>query len=180
MHAATGCRKSVLVSVAQDCLRNYRTKSGSLLGWFYLYLRFCSVSTRLYCSWSKSCNWFLRMWEPRMIDFKREKIHLSGALCWDKGLKSNSLIEENAEIREQRMWSSIQWQNLNRNPFGWDVLPCLRCSDCVFCPSSCFLLYTPPHTPFFNCCGWITVGCSSNLRQPLLLKINHWTWLENI
>lgn len=178
------CEISIGLRSGQGCVQNRRTD----LCWVGLTCNW-SVSTCLYCSWScggtsftltplfKSRNWFLRMWEPRMIDFKREKIHLSGALSSDEGLKSNSLIEEDAEIREQRMWSLIQWQNVSRNPFGWDVLPCLRCSDCGFCPRSCFLLFTSPHTPpVFNCCSWIISRCSSALRQQLLLKINHWTW----
>lgn len=47
----------------------------------------------------KGCYRFLRLRDARVSNFKREKLHLSGAVCSDKCLKPNSSNEEVAEIR---------------------------------------------------------------------------------
>lgn len=55
----------------------------------------------------KGCHRFLRMGDARMSNFKREKLHLSGAVCSDECLKSNSSNEEVAEMREQREYIGV-------------------------------------------------------------------------
>lgn len=126
----------------------------------------------------KSCNRFLRMWEARIIDFKREKdspfksslfrwgfkIQLLEWRCWNKTTK-NLILNSLTEFEQKPFW-----------------MRCLHCSDCGFCPGIYFIFFLQSHLlilipAFHDCCSCMIFDCSSNL---ILLKLNHRIWWENI